>query len=224
MTTAEVKDKIQKLLALSTSSNENEARDALLLAKKLMMKYKISEMDIEEQAKPVIETLECDVQWTTDSGNIWATTLAKLICDNYCCACAWSHQAGTRTYSLRITGLGADAQICKAATEYAFGFVMGNIKRLQKIKKNTDPKSVSKSYAEGFICGLEIAFEMQKVQEEQEDRNWALVIQKPEEVQEYENSLSSRNVRTKQASIDMGTYLAGRRDGADFSINKVLAN
>lgn len=224
MTTAEVKEKITKLLALSESPNENEARDALLLARKLMAKYKISEMEVGEQAKPTIETLSCEVQWTTDSGNIWATSLAKMICNNYCCACAWAHKSGTRTYMLRVTGVGADAQICKAAVEYAFGFVMGNIKRLQKIKKSLDPKSVARSYAEGFICGLEIAFEIQKEQEEKEDHNFAIVVQKPEEVQAYEDSLSSRNVRIKQSETDMSTYLRGRRDGADFSINKVLAN
>ena len=40
------KEKIKKLLALSESSNEHEAKAALLKAKQLMMEHKITESDL----------------------------------------------------------------------------------------------------------------------------------------------------------------------------------
>ena len=43
----DIKDKIAKLLALAESPNENEAKLALLKARKLMAKHKLSEKDIE---------------------------------------------------------------------------------------------------------------------------------------------------------------------------------
>ena len=43
----DIRDKIKKLLALATSPNENEAKSALLKAKKLMMDHKISEAEVQ---------------------------------------------------------------------------------------------------------------------------------------------------------------------------------
>ena len=40
---ADIREKIQKLLSLAGSSNENEARAAMLKAKELMAKHKMSE-------------------------------------------------------------------------------------------------------------------------------------------------------------------------------------
>ena len=47
----DIKDKIAKLLALAESPNENEAKLALLKARKLMAKHKLSEKDIEITSK-----------------------------------------------------------------------------------------------------------------------------------------------------------------------------
>ena len=79
---ASVREKIEKLLALATSPNENEARAALLKAKELMAKNKLTEADFEDAKKQKLKTFKCeDVTWTTDSGRVWMTRLCKLICD-----------------------------------------------------------------------------------------------------------------------------------------------
>ena len=43
----DIKDRIQKLLALSVNPNENEAKAALLKAQELMAKHKLSMADFE---------------------------------------------------------------------------------------------------------------------------------------------------------------------------------
>lgn len=220
MNKTEVKDKIKKLLALGQSPNENEARDALLLARKLMAKYKLSEGEVTEKESK-IETVACGIQWTSDSGDIWLTDLCKILSDNYCCVSAWSHAHGTRTYKLVLTGIEDDLQVCRAVIEYAVGFVRGQIKIHQR-KYLGDSKSIAHSYARGFIMGLEMAFEEQNEKEEQEDHNWALVVQKPEEVQKYADSLGSKDVKVKKSTFDPLAYMKGQNDGRNFSANKVL--
>ena len=48
MAEQDYREKIKKLLALSESSNEHEAKSALLKAKKLMAEHKIAEIDLED--------------------------------------------------------------------------------------------------------------------------------------------------------------------------------
>lgn len=217
-----IRDKIKKLLALGQSPNENEARDAIILARKLMAKHKISEMEITEKDESKMVSEVCDgIKWTTDSGEIWITNICKLISDNYCCVSAWQHPHGHRTYTLVLTGMETDLQVCKDVIEYAIGFVRGQIKLHQR-KYFGDHRSIAHSYANGFIMGLEMAFEEQNAEEEQEDHNWALVVQKPEEVQKYADSLGSRNVKTRKTQFDPLAYMKGQNDGRNFSAGKVL--
>ena len=215
---ADIKDKIKKLLALATSPNEHEAKDALLKARELMAKNKLSERDFEEKKDMTLKHVTCDeVKWTTDSGNIWMVNLCKILCESYCCTCAWRTPKASRTHTLVITGIGDDADICKSVVEYAVGFVLGHIEILQR-KFRSNPRAVSKSYAEGFIMGLEMALEEQK----EEHKEWALVVVKPQEVTDYEKTLGNKNVRTKQASFDPLAYLRGQNDGMNFNAKRVL--
>ena len=213
-----IKDKIKKLLALGQSTNENEARDALLKAKELMVKNKLSEADFEIKESKMT-SVECgDIVWTTDSGNTWMLKLCQLICDNYLCVASWRTPRGSRTHILHIDGLGDDVELCKSVVEYAVGFVKGRIKILQRKNPERDGKVTAKSYADGFTLGLELAFEEQK----EEHQEWGLVLVKPQEVQDFENKLGTKNVRTKKVEFDPLAYMKGQKDGQNFSAKRVL--
>lgn len=211
-----IKEKIKKLLALSASPNENEAKAALLKAKELMAKHKMTEDDfVNKESK--LTNLECDVKWTTDSGDIWVNTLCAMLCENYLCTASWTTPYKTRTHILVITGLEEDVELCKTVVEYAVGFVRGAIKELQKKSKN--PKTTAKCYAEGFILGLELAFEEQK----EEHQEWGLVMVKPKEVEDYEKNLKTRQVRAKvNNGFDPLAYLRGQNDGMQFNAKRLL--
>lgn len=213
----DIKDKIKKLLALAQSPNENEAKAALLKAKELMAKHKMSDADFETEDHKLVHLTCDDVKWTTDSGDIWLTDLCKILADNYCCVASWSHMKGHRTYSLIITGMNDDAELCKEVVKYAVGFVNGAIKIMER-RSRSDRRVVANSYAKGFIEGLQAAFEEQK----QEHPEWGLVVVKPQEVIDHENSLGNRNVKTKKVEFDPLAYLRGQNDGMNFDIQKVL--
>lgn len=217
---ANIREKIKKLLALGASPNENEAKAAMLKAKELMIKNKLTEADFEEEQAKITKMLCKDITWTTDSGRVWMAQLCTVIADNYCCVAAWDHTKGTRTYTLVITGMGSDVEVCNEVIEYALGFVIGTAKALsRKPGYRSDLKSVERSYAMGFIMGLEMAFEEQR----NDHPEWALVEVKSKEVEDYENSLDNRSVRSKESSMDMAAYMKGQIDGSKFNTKKVIA-
>lgn len=215
---ADIKDKIKKLLALAESPNENEARAALLKARELMAKNKLSEADFENK-EVKLERIVTNIKWTTDSGNIWMAKLCTVIADNYLCSAAWQTPRGGRTHTLIITGMGDDAELCKTVIEYAVGFVNGAIKKAQRRSAGKDARTVAKSYAEGFILGLEIAFDEQK----EEHPEWGLVVVKPKEVQDFEDGLGQKNIKTQRTGFDPLAYMKGQNDGMAFNAQRVLA-
>lgn len=215
-----IKDRIKKLLALASSPNEHEAKAALLKAKKLMAEHKLTDSDFEDRNREIAHQDLMNVKWTTDSGKIWMVKLCQLICDNYCCVASWKTPQGSRTHILTISGFEDDVQVCSEVTKYAVGFIDGRVKNLKRKYKNSDPKSITNSYADGFIVGLEMAFEDQS----QDHQEWGLVMVKPEEVKKFEDSLSSRNVKTRESSFDPLAYAKGQIDGSRFNSRKVIGN
>lgn len=214
---ADIREKIQKLLSLAGSSNENEARAAMLKAKELMAKHKMAESDFQKEEE-LKHLLVEDVTWTTDSGKIWLVDLCEVITNNYMCTASWRTTKGTRTHTLMITGFEDDARVCMDVIAYAFGFMENAFRKLSKGKDKKDFKIMQSSYAKGFILGLELAFDMQK----QEHPEWGLVVVKPKEVEEYEKSLGERSVHTKKVEFDPFAYMVGQRDGQNFNAQKIL--
>lgn len=215
-----VKEKIKKLLSLATSPNENEAKAALLKAKELMAKHKLSEDDFGDEKKQDLVHLTCeDVKWTTDSGDLWMATLCKTISEEHMCIAAWSTVRGRRTHTLVITGLKEDAEICKDVIEYAVGFVLGQIKILTRRSTSGNTKSIRASYGEGFTLGLKMAYEEQR----DEHPEWGLVVVKSDEVKDYENNLGTKSVKTKKSSFDPLAFAQGQLDGQEFKSKKAIA-
>lgn len=216
---SDIKEKIRKLLNLASSPYQGEAMAALLKAKELMAKHKLTEADFEEAKKQEMVHLQVDeIKWTTDSGGVWIAELCRIIAENYCCVTCWFIPHKTRTHILQITGMQEDAELCAEVIKYAVGFVRGAVEDLQRRYRREDPKSVMMSYAKGFTQGLELAYEDQK----DEHPEWGLVVVKPEEVRQYEERLSSKSVRTRSTAFNPTAHLQGFNDGKEFNSRKAL--
>ena len=215
---ADIREKIKKLLSLATSANENEARDALLKAKELMAKNKLSEDDFEEAKAGIVHNMYNNVKWTTDSGKIWMATLCRVLAENYCCVSSWGTPRGTRTHVLMLSGCKDDVELCGSAIEYAVEFICSKVKILKRRYPRQSDRTIESSYANGFICGLEIAFEEQK----EEHPEWGLVVVKSEELRDWEDTLSTRNVTTKATPMDALAYMSGQTDGMKFNMRKII--
>lgn len=77
-------EKIKKLLSLSESSNENEAKIAMLKAQELLMKHKLSMREVKE-FKVYNSAIKEKASSITFTKAKWKSKLAKLIADNFGC-------------------------------------------------------------------------------------------------------------------------------------------
>lgn len=208
-------EKIAKCLALSKSSNENEAASALLRAQKLMAKYDISVADVEDtmgmKNKEEIISKKAKHKWDA----AFRRPLAHVIASNFRC----------KTYltngNIVFYGFKTDVEIATQAFEFAYGFIQRNSnKAYEKARAEGRPtRGIANTYALGFIAGIKDALE---------EQCRALMIVTPVEVEE----------EFEEFSINFGTYsgpsiryredeklsMQARKDGYEaFAIKKVTA-
>lgn len=209
----DVKDKIKKLLSLAGNNPDiEEVKQALLKARELMAKYKLSEEDIKEDRGEVEFLTVEDVKWTTDSGYTWVTSLANTIATHYCCAAAWWTPYGTRTHILRLAGFKDDLAICEQVIKFAFHFVAS--------KKRWLGSSGVISYGKGFSLGVKEALSSQ----DKEHQEWGLVVVVPKEAQDWKNSLKNKEIKVKATFFDQVAYNNGFVEGRRFNPANKLGN
>ena len=101
---ADIKDKIAKLLALAESPNEAEAKAALLKARELMAKNKLTPEECQKQKNQKVVKDFTDIQCTAMT-NPWAASLSAVIADNYCCRAINRKRKGYKTATIGFIGL-----------------------------------------------------------------------------------------------------------------------
>ena len=245
---ADIKDKIAKLLALAESPNEAEAKAALLKARELMAKNKLTPEECKEQKNQKLVKDFTDIQCTAMT-NPWAASLSAVIDDNYCCRAISRKRKGYKTatvgvrmdseklgwddevrevlkhgtLSVGFIGLEDDFEICKKIFLYAYNCIVSTCKR--EIERNpwddrgTYRKAVN-AYGCGFCEGLRDAFEAQK----EEHQEWGLVMVPPQAVVEEADGLGTpRAIGRNEVDMDtLGARQKGYRDGLKFDPNSRL--
>lgn len=208
-----ITEKIEKLLALSQSPNENEAKSALLKASELMAKYKIEEQDIQKtNPENVIEKM-VGITYTMMTDQ-WVLALANIIAEHYCCKAFFSRCPKGKRMEIGFIGLNKDYSICVTAFRYAYDFVKYHCKMLRKEHRtqDTDGKTVRircNSYGWGFCSGLMEYFERQQ----QENPQWALTMIVPVPVLQHIDNMKSTKRKCSSIKLDQEYYHCGYRDG-----------
>lgn len=178
----DIRDKIAKLLALSESPNENEAKAALLRARELMAKYKLRPEEI-KKAENVTVIRELTNVTCTAMTNPWAVTLSAVIAEHYCCRAYRNRSPGCKVNRIGIVGLEDDFDICKRIFLYACECVIAACKH-QIEKLPGDPPGTYRekcnAFGWGFVRGLKAAYAEQTA----EHQEWGLVMVVPKEVDE----------------------------------------
>lgn len=179
-------DKIEKLLALAGSDNENEARDAMTKARELMAKYEIRREQLhegQEEERPV-------VHYTSPSfRDDWCQMVACVIANNFRCrAVVTSFRRSGGAYRIKFFGYDEDAEICVNIFNYAVKVVRKRFATLRAIYADAGrefARNEKMNYVEGFCYGLEKNFEEQKAQNE----SFALALVTPPAVVEYVDNI-----------------------------------
>ncbi|MEG1335261.1 MAG: DUF2786 domain-containing protein [Clostridiales bacterium] len=204
-------DKIEKLLALSESPNEAEAKSALLKARELMAKHKISQGDLNHNQSDVIR-FNTDVSFSKRR-EVFIPLLAKVIAERNCCKALCSRIKGKQTTWIVIYGFEDDAKVVDAVIKYSLQFIRH---KTQKIIKNTKKngygadvtKDLANSYSFGFIEGMSEFYEEQN----RNNQNWGLVLTVPQEVCNAIIAFKGRNFVSKM-QMNETLFSDGKDDG-----------
>lgn len=211
------KEKIKKLLALAGSNNEHEARAAMLKAREIMGRYKLTEADLEEKKNRKIKTINTGIVYTSRTG-LWVNHLQKVIAENYCCTTSVG-LITKQKMEAHFTGFEDDVEICKEIFQYAVDTVLHATKQIKK-KKNlsaTEIRSECLSYGIGFAEGCKEAFA------DQGEENWGLVMVVPQEVKDEAARIScgTRKMSTSYRK-NQEQYSNGFEDGKNFKPSRSI--
>lgn len=212
-------ERIQKLLALTESSNENESKLAMLKVQELLVKNKLSLKEVESYKKVNVKVKEHISDISFRQGT-WKAQLGQLIAENFGC---YQYFRGVRSKYIVFFGKEEDVIVCNIVLEYAIDCIQNSVKKIkyQYKKRGFSTKGLENDYALGFIIGLKKAFDKQKEQ----NKDWGLVLVKDSQVVEaYENISFSKSINTNaDFTGHMEVLKKGEKDGEDFSISDKIA-
>ena len=181
MAEQDYREKIKKLLALSESSNEYEAKSALLKAKKLMAEHKIAEIDLEDIGKKKVVHIKTEFD-CSKRREAWMISLSAIIGQNFCCQSYRSKAYNKQVATICFVGLEGDVDACVEIFRYAVECIRSGIDDLRKKSKDCTReyrKRLCDGYGFGYTQGIKEAFEQQR---EHDETGWGLVMTVPKEV------------------------------------------
>lgn len=211
------KEKIKKLLALAGSNNEHEAKAAMLKAREIMGRYKLTEADLEEKGNRKIKIVHTGIIFTSRA-NFWVGNLKEVIAENYCCTTAID-LVTRQKMEVCFIGFEDDVEICEEVFRYAVDTVQYYTKQIKKKKHLSamEIRSECLSYGIGFAEGCEEAFT------DQGEENWGLVMVVPQEVKDEAARIScgTRKVSTR-CGKNQEQYSKGFEDGKNFKPSRSI--
>ena len=146
----EVIAKIQKLMALGTSSNANEASNAMAAAQAMMDKYRISMAELEEKTGEKKEKPIRDAEPFFEGARItsWRKYLIGYITKFN--DCAYYHSSGYRNTTYYVFGRESDL----ATARYMFAFAESEIARLCKLHCKGKGHVYADMWCTGAVAGI----------------------------------------------------------------------
>ncbi len=216
-------DKIEKLIRLSNSNNEHEARAAMMKARELMAKHHIRMEDISPEERKS-ETVECSTTLEKFRES-WVSDLAGVIAQNFRCRTLLLYWYTGNTYKIRFLGVNDDAFVCMEIFRYALKVIKSRVKTMRGIfyESGKDFEYNDKLvYCHGFIKGLRINFAEQtrRQKESRKDNCFALALCVPAVVDKAIESMgvedAAPSTRPSMSRKNYMLYDIGYTDGKTF--------
>ena len=221
MSLEKVQKRIQKLLALAGSDNENEAASAAAQAHKLALKYNlsISQFQTEDQnGDDLIQTV------FYESGRLasWKGQLAFGVAKLF--SCSVYIKKGNRYSGLTLVGTEADVSLSRVTIEYLFEVV----DRLTKANAYGQGSAVSNGYRYGLVARLLVRLREQAKANEAELENegsegvTALVLRKDQKVADFLSNMNLKKAKQSKARLDARAYDKGVKDADRVNLNRQM--
>jgi len=232
-------EKIRKLLALSESSNENEALLAAAKAKEMLERYNLSLADIES-----CEILEKNYDTGSSRMPGWLLQLSASVARGFNCEIYYKRTVCGKsklTASICFVGTDIDTEIAEYVFEYLRKTVesvtakkmkelkMPKFAKLLRINKASYLRRMRNSYRIGLVAALDE--KIRRFAESGKGRETAkagcagsnaMTVSREGALQRYMNSLELSRGRRGKTSVLPDGYHDGLKDGKDISINKGL--
>lgn len=221
-------DRVQKLLALSKSSNIHEATNAAAAANKLIDQHRLSEADLESKNDvQELEPIEEDTEVLYETGKVttWKQSLIGVLTRHYGVV-YWNdnyYPNGRKVSRFRIVGRRSDLAIVK----YMFNWLQLEITRLSTIETKGLGRVFAASYCVGFVNGIAKQLKATRM-EAQKDATETAIIKinaREEEARKRMYELHTDLVTVKNrsaAQIDGLAYRAGQSQGEALHLGATM--
>ncbi|EKD40817.1 MAG: hypothetical protein ACD_74C00157G0002 [uncultured bacterium] len=215
-------ERVRKLLALATSSNEHEAALAAAHAQRLLAEHNLAMTDI-EASQETMAANKVDIN-AAKTFPKWIQLLLAGVSEAFDCQ-AFHYRSG----KIIFIGVGADAQVAA----YTFTYLQGTIRRLCRDYMKNHPSQgfmsprkttlVRNSYFLG--AALTVFDALMKQKEETPVTTGALVPVKDALIKSAVNELGKvRTIKTRKSYVDSEAFDQGQKDGATVSIQRGVGN
>ena len=226
MDNIKIVDKFRKLRALAQSDNPGEAENALLMARRLMARHKLTEKDVADKRPNELHYALYDAQSFSGLRNAWLINLAQVIGENHCCGTCMFGNSNSTVKKVKFAGLDDDPTIALELLDYAVQHIKAKAKEYRASipdywgtrNKNEWTRAYETNYAQGFANGLSAKYREQNQSEESEVM--ALVAVKPVEVDRFMKSLKTVSWRARQENRDDAARSDGYKAGYSFNPTK----
>ncbi|MFZ4856089.1 MAG: DUF2786 domain-containing protein [Desulfuromonadaceae bacterium] len=219
--TAPIIEKIKKLLALASSSNEHEAALAAGHAQRLLSEHNLAMADIDATHKPdKADKVETVVPKTLPK---WLRHLSSSVSTSFDCQTVHYPATGKMVF----IGVGADVEIAS----YTFSYLHRVVRKLctNYVRHHVDDRITGRnrellkqSYLLGAASTIALRLREQKIQTP--ITSTALVPVKEGLIKQTMSELGKlRTVRSRKSYINAEAYGKGQNDGRQVGINKGIA-
>ena len=226
MSMTAVIEKVQKLLALSKSSNINEAAAASAAANKLIDQYRLSQADLELQGE-ASEPYEEDGSYIYESGKItrWKQSLVQCLVKHYGLY-VWNdtyYPQGRQVSRYRLVGRKSDITVAK----YMFAWLTMECQRLADLYAKGMGRVYVASYCAGFVSGvsLQLNASRQDIQNQASSGALVKINARSSEAEAYLKAFRTNLVTRKTYSAAQTNYQAfaeGKVSGQNLHLGSSL--
>lgn len=156
---SQIVEKVKRLLALSQSSNINEAANAAAIANKYIVQYRLRQADLIEQSQGTVQPdpIVDDPEPMYMSARVipWKLQLASVLAQHYGCA-IWNDKEDRRvngrgTSRFRLVGRSVDVNF----TKQMFAWLVNEIQRHADVECLGMGHPTHASYCKGAVKGIE---------------------------------------------------------------------
>jgi uncharacterized protein YneR len=201
-----IKDKIKKLLSLSTSPSAHEASTALLMAHQLLKKYNLSANDLKTTS------VQEEIYLEGSKERVWKSIMLDALCKYNFCIMVKVVSPVDSDYEYKIVGKEHNIISVKVMADYLFSALDRLVSSIERLEK------------ENFRKGFSLAIANRLMEEKAKETECKdLVVLFNEEITDYlkekQCKAVSVNVKAKQT---LATHL-GYKQGSEISLNSQVS-